>query len=257
MKVAIIGYGEIGKAVHEVVSRFHDTIVRDKESGAHEKVDIMHICYPYDNHFIPTTNAYIYAYKPSLVLIHTTTQVGMTRLLNISIQRDIDKALIVHAPIRGCHKDLSAGIKNYEMYIGCDDENAGMIVARYLLGMGIPYVLCNGSTETELLKLLSLAQYGFNIEFARYAKECCDKRNVEYDSLNAYLKNENETLFKVMDSAIASRHQRFLLEPPEGPIGGHCVLQGMEKLNHENPDKLMESILEKNKELSQCHKVTP
>ena len=252
MKILIIGMGEIGKAVKEVVSKHHkEVFTKDAEFLESFKVDVLHICYPHTRHFLPITNDYIANYKPELTIIHTTTPVGTVELFSKSIQQITIPCHIAHAPIRGQHSSLTKGIQEYPLFVGAETSEALEKTCKYLNDMAIKTYSVMPSCATELIKLLSLTQYGVNIEFARYAKQCCDKFNMPYELFNDYLKTQNEYLSYVSGEYIGKNHQRFVLEPPQGKIGGHCVLQGMRKLNDEVPEEFISCLIKGNDELAE------
>ena len=64
----VIGQGEIGKPLAEIMASCYQTIVKDTENlDIQETVDVMHVCYPYQvDDFVGTTVAYIAQYQPTL-----------------------------------------------------------------------------------------------------------------------------------------------------------------------------------------------
>ena len=81
-KIMVVGLGEIGNPLLEVISRRHKTIGVDIAPPAEPPgdIDVMHVCYPYKiKDFIGETARYIKRYNPSLTVIHSTVAVGTTR----------------------------------------------------------------------------------------------------------------------------------------------------------------------------------
>jgi len=251
VKILIIGMGEIGKALFEVLKKYHnDVYAKDKETIDPIKADVLHICYPYSKDFHPITNDYIKEHNPRLVFIHSTVPVGTTHELNISLYHIYSGALLIHAPIRGQHDNLAKGIQEYTMMVGTDDRKESFEACGYLAKANINTYSVVPASTSELAKLLSLTQYGVNIEFARYAKKCCDYYGVHYQPIKNYTKTYNDLLTKVAGEEIGANHKKFNLDPPTGKIGGHCVLQAMRKLNAQVPEKFISRLIEINDELA-------
>jgi len=246
LKVIVIGMGEIGRAVYKVFNKYYPGIdTKDVEGETPYKVDVMHVCYPYSTTFHTKTLEYMNDYDPELVMIHTTCPVGTTNKLRTSLWNGTIRSHIVHVPILGTHRHMAECIANYKLFIGFDDCKDWVTVKNYLNRTGLRFGFFASTTTTELLKLLSLVQYGMNIEFARYAQTCCDLMGVKYNDLKTYLRTLNKTV-KEMEG---TDHMQMVLDPPKGAIGGHCVLPAMEIMNEQFVGKHLREILALNKDL--------
>lgn len=198
----------------------------------------MHVAIPNSDKFDTIVNAYIDTYDPMLTIIHSTTSIGTVRKL---------KGNKVHAPVRGRHDRLASGIKeDYLNHIGYGHPQEMELARDYYTSKGITNVLFFDKYETtEAAKLLSLLQYGVNIEFARTANVICQRYGLDYeDVVNKYTKSYNNGIQKYNPELV-----KTILTPPKGRIGGHCVLQGVQVLCKENPDNLLTTILERNRKL--------
>ena len=105
-KVMVVGLGEIGKPLFEVLSRSYNTIGVDIASPADSPgdVDVMHVCYPFKiNDFIGQTARYIKQYNPNITVIHSTVAVGTTRTVGTQTG-----ATVVNSPVRGKHTRMAA-----------------------------------------------------------------------------------------------------------------------------------------------------
>lgn len=237
MQSIIVGYGEIGKAVREVfcdTGNPFDIVDLDiNEFDPKKKYQWMHVAIPYSKDFVQIVNNYVDTIKPYGTIIHSTVPVGTTRKI---------KGRRYHAPVRGRHADLARGIKSYEMFVSAENMPDQQDILVYFSSRGI---VCNAYAYfeiTEAAKLLSLLQYGINIEFARYAKKLCEKHDLDYDfvvkkyseSYNRGIQYDNPLLAKT------------ILEPPEGKIGGHCVLPAIQILNNDVEEGILKRILELN-----------
>ncbi len=238
MKIMILGLGEIGKAIYEVVSsKFpSDVYGRDVDFQPSFRVEVVHICYPYSEDFVRITNNYLSLYNPDFTIVHTTTPPGTCEQL---------QGLVAHCPIRGRHQDLVKGILEYEMVLGYNNQDAYEYTHNYMTKLRVKTKSVSSSKTSELLKLLSLTHFAFNIEFARLAKECCDKYDVDYSYVKDYTNSYNRTIERLE----GVQFYKSNLNPPEGKIGGHCVLNAVSLLNTEVPNPLLTEILKINKEL--------
>ena len=237
--------GEIGKALNEVLSKYHNVQTKDTEEKECPGTEVLHICYPHTQKFLPLTDSYIEKYKPQLVFIHTTTPVGTTQTVAISLRQLSSPCYVVHAPIRGQHDNLAKGIQDYTMMVGGGYALAVSKACEYLNLANIKTYPVIPSSVSELAKLLSLTQYGVNIEFARYAHKCCKHFDIPYQAIKDYTKSYNDMLTQVIGKD-GENHKKFNLDSPVGKIGGHCVLPAMEKINTQVPEKFITELLEVN-----------
>lgn len=81
MKHIIIGLGEVGKALREVLHVNPDNIVawHDRDASAvafSGRADAMHVAIPYSDEFVATVKSYILLYRPSVVIVHSSVPVG-------------------------------------------------------------------------------------------------------------------------------------------------------------------------------------
>ena len=100
MKTLIIGAGEIGNALSDILSKSFNTLIRDKEDFKIQGIEVLHICYPWSKDFIKSTREYIKEYQPKYTVIHSTVPVGTSRKLGS-----------FHSPVRGVEPDLTQGIE--------------------------------------------------------------------------------------------------------------------------------------------------
>lgn len=225
----IIGYGEIGKAVHEVIGSaiVVDLHIQPDTEGV--KVDIMHVCIPYSDKFVSDVLAYEIKYKPKHIIIYSTVAIGTTKF--------IKKA--VHSPIEGKHPYLAQSIKSMKRWIGANSKLEGDFFAKYFRSkLMVPRVVGN-SDFTEALKLLSTTEYGVNIEFARYKKKVADEINMPFSLTKKWNKDYNK-LYKNL--GLGELYQKYILDAPTGPKGGHCVTSNAKILNSHYPDELVKIV---------------
>ena len=73
----VIGLGEVGKPLLELVERKHSAIGIDIEPvAASATCGILHICFPFSGEFVSVTAEYIKRYNPVLAIINSTVAPG-------------------------------------------------------------------------------------------------------------------------------------------------------------------------------------
>ncbi len=222
----LVGYGQIGKSIHEVFGEAHDITVYDKTFS--EKPDgdytVLLIAIPYGNNFIDTVNAYREQYKVKATIIFSTVAIGTTRKIPNA----------VHSPVEGRHPKLAESIRLMPRWVG----GYGKLVDEFFTAAGFKPVYVTSET-TEFLKLQSTAMYGLNIEFARYVKSVCDELGINY----AHVKNFNldyNGLYRKL--GMGGKYQRYILDPPEGMIKGHCIVPNSKMLDAQFPSVFLREI---------------
>jgi len=167
----IIGAGEVGKALFNVLKKHYNIAIRDIESNLTGKFKVLHICYPFFKSFINSTKKYIKMYKPEIVIIHSTVPVGITRKIS---------KFSVHSPIRGIHPYLESGIKTFTKYFGGFKAKEA---AKIFSDIGIKTKIFKNSETTELIKILDTTYYGWNIIFNKEVKKICDKYKLDFNEV--------------------------------------------------------------------------
>lgn len=217
MKAIIIGAGEVGKSLYEVVKDKHSVILRDKdreESGVY--VSVMNICFPYFDGFESEVERYKDLYKPVVTIIHSTVPVGTSR-----------KLAAAHSPIHGKHPNLAGGIKTFVKYLGAGEGVDIDLAYIFLKEAGINVKRVSSPEASELSKILCTSYYGWNIIFNKEVKKICDELGVSFEEVYGWNKFYNEGYSRLgMQQFI-----RPILEFKEGPIGGHCVAQNAKLLD--------------------------
>lgn len=238
-KVGIVGYGEVGKAI---ASFYEDPFIHDPVMG-HEfpldvQFDILHICIPYRSaaEFGMAARLFIKQYaKGGLTFIHSTVPVGTTKLIAE------EYPFVVHSPVRGVHPHLAEGIRTFPKYVGADSAGAARLAVEHLEEIGITPTAVRGSKATELLKLLDTTYYGAAIAFHAYAKRLCEQEGVNFDLV---MTDANTTYNEGYAKLGKPNVVRPVLYPPDGPIGGHCVVPNAEILRDQyGDDAILEAIL--------------
>lgn len=247
MDCILIGNGQIGHAVFEVfLSNQQRVDIVDKKwvlddpvikeaMGFKNSYDIMLVTIPYSDDFVQIVKDYQKQFNPKATIIFSTVAIGTTR--------QIPNA--VHSPVEGRHPDLAESIRKMQRFIGGISQiplyNWNVIVDFFrpaIRSIPMYYQIVDNSEHTEALKLMSTSLYGLNIEFARYRKEVADAIGMDYELVKAFDKAYNE-LYKELG---LEQFQRYILDPPEGNLGGHCVTSNSKILNKQFPSIFLEEI---------------
>lgn len=228
-KHLIIGAGEAGRSLYNVLKGHYRVYIRDKNNGKNGIFEVLHIAYPPRRDFISATKRYIKIYKPKLVIIHSTTPVGATRKI---------APFAVHSPIRGVHPRLERGIKTFVKYFGGRDARKA---AQYFSQIGIKTKIFKKPEATELSKILDTTYYSWNIVFVKEAKRICDKLKLDFDEVYTMSNQDYNEGYRKLGMAHVARP---VLKPMPGKIGGHCLIPNCDLLN----DWLTETIKKRNQE---------
>ena len=145
--VIVVGLGEVGKPLLQLLSKHYKTIGVDivPPDGPVGKVDVLHVCYPFEiKDFIGETARYIELFKPRLTVINSTVAVGTTRAV---AQRS--GAALAHSPVRGKHVRMLEELQSYVKFIGPTDADSGKFAAEHFEGAGLKNkgTVCSGSNR--------------------------------------------------------------------------------------------------------------
>lgn len=213
MKGIIIGQGETGRALNEVLGPHYDTLIRDKEEvDTPWEIEIMHICFPYFDEFIKEVKRYNKKYSPRYTIIHSTVPVGTSRRCDA-----------IHSPIRGIHPNLATALKRFTKFLGGEDSRG---VADYFRRAGLRVYLTDKQETTELIKILSTTNYGLEIEFVKEVKRLCDEYETPFELWSLWVDTYNKG-YKEMGNP---EYKKPNLIPIMKKQGGHCVLPNADLL---------------------------
>lgn len=211
MKHLIVGYGQVGKSLHEVLG---EAVYKDLDKGTwdHGKVDVVHICIPFTpdefNQDIPfNLDVQMYKKLADLVIVHSTTPVGTC-----------DRLDVVHSPVRGVHPNLAEGIRTFTKYFGGKRADEA---AKIFSDMGIKTKTYPEAKITEAMKLWDTTQYGRLIMLEKEIHDWCVKNMIDFDAVYTEAnKDYNQGYIKLGRPEVV----RPWLSHMDGPIGGHCVV---------------------------------
>lgn len=231
MKVLIIGNGQIGQAIQQIISPFHEVHIRDVGDYPLAEVDFLHICYPDSMYFVGDTQDYIKQYKPKVTIIHSSIGIGKTANCG---------SHVVHAPVRGRHPHLAEQIPAFPIFIGGDSKADLQTVSDYLTGCNLVTVPVDDPTSTELVKLLSNIHMGLEIAWRQEVGRILERFGVQPRVYEHWEDSYNEG-YRVTNNEQLTRPRMNV-----DPIGGHCILECTEILGKQFNSKAFEFITESN-----------
>ena len=228
----IIGYGEIGKAIHECYGKNKKNVIvydikQNSKKNKHTPINFMHICFDCtdQNKFIKEVLRYDEKYYPNHIVIHATTIVGTTAKIYDILQKGLES--ITFSPCTGKHPDLYKSIHKifFKFYSTLPTKNEDVTGLFNHLFNKI-YYNCF-IDELEFSKLLCTTKYGKAIGQATEIGRVCEKHGFDYRFVNTvWDSNYNQGYSKLgMPQFI-----RPVLKPCSGKIGGHCIIPNIKKI---------------------------
>ena len=220
----VLGLGEIGRPLLEVLSRVHrvegiDLPARDVRGP----VEMLHVCYPGEIEDFPgITVAYVQRYGPEIVVIHSTVPVGTTRALQERVGKPV-----VHSPVRGKHVRMAQELISYTKWVGSADRLAAEKVERHLQAAGMKTRRMGSAEATELAKLTETTYFGLLISFAQDVERMARQVGAPYEEVIGF-------------------YEEIGYLPPvryfPGVIGGHCVMPNIALLKRTFQSRLLDAI---------------
>jgi hypothetical protein len=214
----VLGAGQVGKAIYEVLRDNFDTILHDV-GATPELVDVIHICFPWSSPaFINDVKKAQRTYRPALTIIHSTVPVGTSRILKA-----------VHSPVTGKHPNLAESIYVFTKFFG----GVRASEAATIFGIcGVRTEIAPSSEATEAGKLWQTLQYGWLIALQKEAYSEFEHPEFVYDRMNAAY-NEGY-------AALGEPYRLPIMQNVAGKIGGHCVIPNTELTDSPLADWLAE-----------------
>jgi UDP-N-acetyl-D-mannosaminuronate dehydrogenase len=227
--IIVIGLGEVGRPLYELISQHHRTLAVDvAKVPAPERVAFMHVCYPFQiRDFAGETERYIRHFRPEVTIINSTVEVGTTRAI-----AEWTGAHVVNSPVRGKHARMKDDLKFYTKFIGALNPEDGLRAAHHYKSAGFKTRLLSSPEVTELAKLTETTYFGMMIAWAQEVERYCDLAGADYDE-------------------VISFYDEIKFFPPikyfPGIIGGHCVMPNIEILNNLGPSPILDAIQASNR----------
>jgi len=231
--IGIIGHGEIGQGLEKVyVEKGYAPLIKDldRDDGL-EGVDVLNICIPYSEKFVTQVRQFMDDIKPGIAILHSTVPPGTTYEISSKHPN------VVHSPVRGVHPNLDTGIKTFvKVFGGIEAERAAK---HFEHDLDVETCVYESSRATEVAKLLDTSYYGVCIAWHDYARKLCYEHGVNFNEAQSHY---NMTYNRGYEELGKPHVVRPTLVPPDGSIGGHCVVPNAELLRKELDSKLLEAI---------------
>lgn len=237
--IGILGVGEVGGAIAKIFAKKFQVLKKDLQFDEikNTQIKVLHVCLPYTDKFEKTVMEQISTCNAKLVIIHSTVKPGTTE----SIFRKM-KIPIVHSPVMGTHPNLEKDILSFTKIIGPIDKKSATLAAKHFKSVGIKTKVFKNSFESEIGKLLDTTYYGWNIIFAKFAWELCQKSGVDF-------KNVYTQFNKIYNSGYSKSKPnvvRPVLQHQSGSIGGHCIIPNLKILKSYTKDPISKFVLKIN-----------
>jgi len=237
MHVGILGHlGEVGSALLKCYQDINiDAFTKDKNDKNLPELQILNVCIPYSDNFESIVCDEIKQTQPLVTIIHSTVKPGTTRNIATSTSTHV-----VHSPTRGSHPDLYRSLKMFVKYIGSDSSAGSLVAEKHFQLLKIPCKVISSSKATEIAKLLCTTYYGLCIAWHSTMKTICDDNNIDFSFIDEWNRTYNNG-YAVLDNFNVIRPT--LTPPPEGKIGGHCIIPNAELLKSFYSDSLIDALL--------------
>ena len=249
MNIGILGTGEVGTAIKKVAEKKHTVFTANRKSNTikGKKIEVLHVCIPYNRSFVKIVTDAVKEYKPVLVIIESTVAPGTTDTIaqKIGIGTALaSKTLVCHSPIRGIHPNLYEGVMTFVKYIGPTSAEAGKKARQYYKGLGLKTKVFDNALTTEIAKLMDTTYYGWNIVFQKEMAKICAKNKISLDQAYAQWNDSYNSGYTKLGMPYVVRP---VLKNMNGKIGGHCVISNCEILRTKLPNPISNIILKRNK----------
>lgn len=224
----VIGLGEIGKPLKEVLEQAYPVIGRDIDPvEIPGKIGVLHVCYPYQvGDFVETAVNYIKQYQPELTMVHSTLVPG-------TMQKVFERVggLVAYSPVRGKHTRMRQELLHYTKFIAGATPEAGGRGVEYLANAGFKVRQVSTCESLELAKIVETTYFGLLIAWAQEVERYCGTLGANYD-----------------EAMLLTEEVNYL--PPvvfqPGFIGGHCIMPNIQLLETVCPSPFLEVIKESN-----------
>ena len=226
--VIIVGLGEVGKPLFEIIKTQHKVFGIDIDLAAPlNRCDVMHICFPFaDQKFVSQVVEYIGRYQPALTIINSTVAPGTTRRIAVA-----SGTPVVNSPVRGKHARMQEEMLHYTKFIGAIDPQSGQRAVEHFESVAIRTRLLNSPEATEIAKLTETTYFGLMVAWAQEVERYCREVGARYEE-------------------VVSFYEEIKFFPPvkyfPGVIGGDCVMPNIEILLQNFPSGLLEAIVRSN-----------
>jgi UDP-N-acetyl-D-mannosaminuronate dehydrogenase len=223
----VVGVGEVGKPLLELVRRRYSAIGIDLEPApANVTCRTLHICFPFSGEFIRASAEYIKRYCPVLAIINSTVAPGTTRAIH-----GLTRTCLAYSPVRGKHDKMKQDLVRYTKYIGGIDRESAARTSEHFQSLGMRTKVVSSPEAAELAKLTETTYFGLLIAWAQEVERYCDQLHVDYSQIVSFY--EEISFFPAFKYA-------------PGIIGGHCVMPNIRILESVFRSDILSAIVSSN-----------
>jgi UDP-N-acetyl-D-mannosaminuronate dehydrogenase len=229
-KAVVVGLGEVGKPLFELISRHHEAVGVDISPPSEETqpVEVLHVCYPFQiKDFVGETARYIELFQPKLTIVNSTVAVGTTRRIF-----DRTGAAVVNSPVRGKHARMLDDLSRYIKFVGGTSHAVSRQAADHFESVGLKTKILSSPEATELAKLTETTYFGLMIAWAQEVERYCDQAGADYEQIISFY-----------DEIQFFPSVKYF----PGIIGGHCVMPNIEILRTFHKSVILEAIQASNR----------
>jgi hypothetical protein len=220
--VLVVGLGEVGGPLLEILSASHRAAGRDVEDRPFHGVRILHLCFPFGPDFVSQAAGYIAAYQPEVTVLNSTVVPGTTRAIE-----EKTGVRAVYSPVRGKHTRMTEELRHYRKFVAGTSAHAVGLVEDSFATAGVTTQRMSSVEALELAKLLETSYFGVLLGWAQEMDRFATSVGADYWETLAFF--EEIGFFPPVG-----------FQP--GFIGGHCVLPNLELLERVRQSPFIDAI---------------
>jgi UDP-glucose 6-dehydrogenase len=228
-KTLVVGLGEVGGALAEVLEHKHPILKHDIERrDFSDPIGIMHICIPFVSRaqFEPLALEYIRRFKPQLTIINSTVLPGTTRSIS-----EKTASPVVYSPVRGKHVKMAKDLLHYVKFVAASEEEWAEKAAAHFQEHGMKTRTLEKPETLEVAKLGETTYFGVIIAWAQEFNRYVQRAGGDYEEATEFFE----------EVAFLPRQRYF-----PGFIGGHCVIPNINLLLQMDSAALLEAVVDSN-----------
>jgi UDP-N-acetyl-D-mannosaminuronate dehydrogenase len=226
--VLVVGLGEVGRPLLEVLGGAHQVAGRDIDDRAFHGVRILHLCFPFGPNYVAAASRYVSLYGPEVVVVNSTVTPGTTR----AIQQETGIPA-VYSPVRGKHTRMTEELRRYRKFVAGTSPEAIATVEDHFAAAGVATQRMSSPEALELAKLLETSYFGVLVAWAQEMDRFAGSVDADYWETTAFFE---EIGFLPPVS----------FEP--GYIGGHCVMPNLDLLERVRHSPWIDTIRNSNEQ---------
>lgn len=228
-KTLVVGLGEVGGALAEVLERKQPILKHDIERREfNQPIGVMHICVPFHSRpqFEKIACEYIRRFKPELTIINSTVLPGTTRAIG-----EKTNSAVAYSPVRGKHVKMAQDLLHYHKFVAAAEPGSADRAEAHFREHGMKTQRIEKPETLEVAKLGETTYFGVIIAFAQEFNRYVEKVGGDYHEASSFF-----------DEVAFLPRQRYF----PGLIGGHCVIPNINLLLKVAPAPLLEAVLNSN-----------